>query len=40
MSSNEVPIHELNSKLRTIDTNAKKLKTEYDAVAKEERERC
>lgn len=34
MSSNEVPIHELNSKLRTIDTNAKKLKTEYDAVAK------
>ena len=34
MSSNEVPIHELNSKLRTIDTSAKKLKTEYDAVAK------
>ena len=34
MSSNEVPIHELNSKLRTIDTNAKKLKTEYEAVAK------
>lgn len=34
MSSNEVSIHELNSKLRTIDTNAKKLKTEYDAVAK------
>jgi len=34
MISNEVPIHELNSKLRTIDTNAKKLKTEYEAVAK------
>jgi len=27
-------IHELNAKLRTIDTGAKKLKTEYEAVAK------
>ena len=29
-----MPIHELNTKLRTIDTDAKKLKTEYEAVAK------
>ena len=29
-----MPIHELNTKLRTIDTDAKKLKTEYEAAAK------
>ena len=33
-SGETMPIHELNTKLRTIDTDAKKLKTEYDAVAK------
>ena len=33
-SGETMPIHELNTKLRTIDTDAKKLKTEYEAVAK------
>ena len=33
-SGETMPIHELNTKLRTIDTDAKELKTEYEAVAK------
>ena len=33
-----MPIHELNTKLRTIDTDAKKLKTEYEAAKRRGRE--